>query len=176
MTLSQSTYLLGAILLALSAMFFLPKCKPALFGFLRSKKAAVITFGGGGLWFLYILSKLTEADFGEFKIYLIAIFGAAGLLAFKYLDDFLSVRGAAILGLLLSREFLDSAFMQEPAARLVLVVISYAIVLASLYLGALPYRLRDFLEFLYAKRERTVCFASLLFLLGASLFAATIFY
>ena len=67
-------------MLALSAMFFLPKCKPALFGFLRSKKAAVITFGGGGLWFLYILSKLTEADFGEFKIYLIAIFGAAGLL------------------------------------------------------------------------------------------------
>lgn len=175
MTLFQSTYLLGAILLALSAMFFLPKCKPALFGFLRSKKAAVITFGGG-LWFLYILSKLTEADFGEFKIYLIAIFGAAGLLAFKYLDDFLSVRGAAILGLLLSREFLDSAFMQEPAARLVLVVISYAIVLASLYLGALPYRLRDFFEFLYAKRERTVCFAALLFLLGASLFAATIFY
>ena len=98
MTLYQSTYLFAAILFVCGIFFIFPKFKPLVTAFPRSKTAAVVTFGGGGLWFLYILSTLGEADFGDIKIYLIAIFGVAGLLAFKYLDDFLSVRGLAISG------------------------------------------------------------------------------
>lgn len=176
MTLYQSTYLFAAILFVCGIFFFFPKFKPLVTAFPRSKTAAVVTFGGGGLWFLYILSTLGEADFGDIKIYLIAIFGVAGLLAFKYLDDFLSVRGLAILGLLLPREFLDSAFMQEPVSRLTLVSLSYIVVLASLYLGALPYRFRDFLEFLYLKPQRAVYFGVLLEIFAVSLVVSALFY
>ena len=171
MTLYQSTYLFAAILFVCGIFFIFPKFKPLVTAFPRSKTAAVVTFGGGGLWFLYILSTL-----GDIKIYLIAIFGVAGLLAFKYLDDFLSVRGLAILGLLLPREFLDSAFMQEPVSRLTLVSLSYIVVLASLYLGALPYRFRDFLEFLYSKPQRAVYFGVLLEIFAVSLVVSALFY
>ena len=175
MSLYLSTYLFAAILLAAGAMFAL-KFKPLVLAFPRSKKAAVVTFGGGGLWFLYILSQLGEADFGDIKAYLIAIFGIAGILAFKCLDDFLSVRGLAILGLLLSREFIDSAFMKEPVSRLTLVTLSYLAVLASLYLGALPYRFRDFLEFLYAKPGRAFAFGCALTAAAAALAISGLFY
>lgn len=176
MSLYLSTYLFAAILFAAGAMFACPKFKPLVAAFPRSKKAAVVTFGGGGLWFLYILSQLGEADFGDIKIYLIAVFGIAGILAFKYLDDFLSVRGLAILGLLLSREFIDSAFMKEPVSRLTLVTLSYFLVLASLYLGALPYRFRDFLEFLYATPRRAPVFGAILAAAAAALAISSLFY
>lgn len=178
MTLYQSTYILSFILALVGLMFlFKPDAMQGYVSkFLRSKLSAIFTFGTGGLWFLWILSNLGEADFGNIKGILIAIFGIGGLLAFFFLDDFLSVRGLAILGLLSSREFIDSAFMQEPTSRLVLVSISYAIVIASIYLGAVPYRLRDFFEYLYLSKLRVRAFGILLCALSLSLDIASIFY
>ena len=176
MTLYQSTYLFAAILFLSGVAFIMPSCKKYLYAFLRSKTAAVITFGGGGLWFLYILSQLGEADFGDIKVYLIGIFGVAGLLAFKYLDDFLSVRGLAIIGLLLSRVFIDSAFMQEPMSRLTLVSLSYVTVVAFLYLGALPYRLRDFFDYIYARKGRAQIFGVALEACCAALLISSLSY
>ncbi len=174
MNLYISTYLLAAILLFFAGSLALNK--KGVFAFLRSKIAAVITFGGAGLWFLYSLSQLGEADFGNIKFYLIAMFGIAGILAFYYLDDFLSVRGLAVLGLMLSAEFLESAFMQEPMSRLILVTLTYVMVVCSLYFGALPYRLRDMLEWLYEKTIRLSIFNMILVLCSASLILATIWY
>ena len=121
MTLLQSTYLFAALLVLVGVpfAFFTAAFEKPAFAFLRSIKAAVITFGGSGLWFLYVLSQLGESDFGNIKGLLIAVFGGAGLLAFFYLNDFLSVRGLCVFSLLIAREFLDSAFMQEPSSRLV---------------------------------------------------------
>lgn len=178
MSLYQSTYLFAAILLAVGLPFAVAAefMKKHAFAFLRSTKAAVIVFGGSELWFLYLLSQLGEADFGNIKGILIAVFGIAGILAFFYLDDFLSVRGLAVLGLLLAREFLDSAFMQDPASRLVLVTFSYAVVLASLYLGAIPYRLRDFFTYLYEHPSRAKIFGIILCICSAALIVSSIFY
>ena len=175
MTLYQSTYLFALILAALGLSFalFPQRFEKCAFAFLRST-AAVITFGGSGLWFLYTLSQLGESDFGNIKGLLMAVFGGAGILAFFYLSDFLSVRGLCVFSLLLSREFLDSAFMQEPASRLVLVSLTYALVVAALYLGAVPYRLRDFLTFLYEKPKRARAFgAASLFCAAALVIAST---
>ncbi len=178
MNLYLSTYLFAAILLAVGIPFalFAKSAKSPSFEFLRSSKAALATFGGGGLWFLYALSQLGEADFGDIKIALIAIFGIAGILAFFYLSDFLSVRGLSIIGLMLSAEFLDSAYMQEPPSRLILVSLTYIVVLLSLYFGAVPYRLRDLLTWLYEKPSRISSFGLLLCACAAALIAASLFY
>jgi len=178
MTLIQSTYLFAAILAAFGIAFgfFARGFEKCAFAFLRSTKAAVAVFGGSGLWFLYILSQLGESDFGNIKGFLIAMFGAAGICAFFYLNDFLSVRGLAVLTLLLAREFLDSAFMQEPQSRLVLVSLSYVAVVCALYLGAVPYRLRDFLTYIYEKPPRARAFGFVLCACSASLIAASFMY
>ena len=176
MTLYQSTYLFALLLAALGLPFalFPQRFEKCAFAFLRSAKAAVIPFGGSGLWFLYTLSQLGESDFGNTRGLLMAVFGGAGILAFFYLSVFLSVRGLCVFSLLLSREFLDSAFMQEPTSRLVLVSLAYALVVAALYLGAVPYRLRDFLTFLYEKPKRARAFgAAMLFCAAALVIAST---
>lgn len=161
MTLYQSTYLFALLLVAVGLPFALfGSFEKYAFAFLRSTKAAIVTFGGSGLWFLYILSQLGESDFGNIKGLLMAVFGGAGILAFFYLNDFLSVRGLCVFALLLSREFLDSAFMQEPTSRLVLVSLTYLWVLSALYLGAVPYRLRDFFTYLYEKPIRARLFGA----------------
>ncbi len=178
MNLYVSTYLFAGVLLALGApfAFFAESSKTPAFGFLRSTKAAVATFGTGGLWFLYSLSNLGESDFGNIKIALIAMFGVAGILAFFYLDDFLSVRGLAVIGLMLSAEFLDSAYMKDPPSRLFLVSFTYVMVLLSLYFGAVPYRLRDLLEWLYGRPSRIRVFGLSLCACAAILLAASLFY
>ncbi len=178
MTLYQSTYLFALLLTVLGTpfAFFTSSFEKMAFSFLRSTKAAIITFGSGGLWFLYILSQLGESDFGNIKGMLMLVFGGAGILAFFYLNDFLSVRGLSVLALLLSREFLDSAFMQEPASRLLLVTLTYIVVVSALYLGAVPYRLRDFFSYLYEKQIRAKIFGIALCLCAIALVLASFGY
>ena len=178
MNLYTSTYLLAAISFALFVIFAIKtdKCEKMMMSFLRSTKAAIVFFGGSGLWFLYQLSQLGEADFGQIKGVLIAVFGIAGILAFFYLNDFLSVRGVCVLILLLARQFLDSAFMQEPTSRLVLVTQTYIWVVIAIYLGAIPYRLRDFFKYIYERKQRAKILGAIFGICGVSLIASTLFY
>ncbi len=178
MNLYISTYTLAALFIFMGIIFaFFPeKYKSAVYAFPRSKNAAYILFGGSAVYFVYLLSQLGEADFGNIKEMLIVVFGGAAVLAFKYLPDFLSVRGLAVALLLLSRHFLDSAFMQEPTSRLTLVSLTYAIILASLYFGALPYRMRDLIHWLYAKSHRPKTFGALMLMAGLSLVISSLYY
>lgn len=178
MNLYFSTYILAA---AFAAAAFALVATPAAaqkfsFNFIRSKTAAVVVAGSAIAWFVYILSQLGEADFGNIKILLIALFGGAGLLAFRYLPDFLSVRGAAVIALLSCREFIDSAYMQEPQSRLLMVSICYIIVLMSLYFGAIPYRSRDFLNWLFAKNMRVKAMGLFFLILAFALIGASFMY
>lgn len=173
-----STYILAAVSAALGWIFVVgtQKFQGAMMSFLRSKKAAVVTFGLGGLWFLYQLSQLGEADFGQIKGLLIAVFGIAGVLAFFYLDDFLSVRGVCVIVLLAARAFLDGAFMQQPQSRLVLVSLTYVWIVAAIYFGAVPYRLRDAFEYLYENKTRAKTLGWVFFACAALLVISSVFY
>ncbi|MBU60888.1 MAG: hypothetical protein CMI26_00135 [Opitutae bacterium] len=123
--------------------------------FPRSKIAAIATMTIAAAWFLYRhILHLSEADFGEHKVLISIITLVLLVMPFKFLPDFLAVRGAAILVLFYSREALDAAFMQEPASRLFMVSIVYVGIAIALYLGAWPYRLRDFLNWLYVSSRR----------------------
>lgn len=177
MTLLQSTLLLS-LMLAVFGIFFLrgESSKQAAFKFLRSKNAAYVLYGLGGLWFVWQLFNLGQSDFGDIKHLLILLFGGAWLLSFKHLPDFLSVRGLCVVLLLLSRVFLDSAYMLDIPARYTLVSITYAVIVATIYTGCLPYRLRDFFEWLYAKKMHAPVFGAVLIALAAALDTSIIFY
>lgn len=171
------TTLIFSLLCAFAGVaFWIPSFKPYAFKFLRSEKAAYLLFGSAALWFVWILFNLGEADFGQYKFILIAIFGGASILAFKHLPDFLSVRGLSALMLLFFRVALDSAFMQEPNSRLVMVTLAYIAIVAFIYFGCLPYRMRDFFEWLYAKNLRVKTFAILLLLASFSMDVSMLFY
>lgn len=166
-----------ALSLGLFGIFFLLKgSKELAFKFLRSKAMAVLCYGLAGLYFMYILFNLGQSDFGDLKHILIPIFGAAWLLSFKFLDDFLSVRGLFIIFIFASRAFIDSAYMLDIPARYTLVCYSYFLVVISMYVACLPYRLRDFFEYLYANAYRAKCFGVILLLASFSLIISMLNY
>ena len=122
---------------------------------LRSSNTSIFLLAIGLFWFLFHhVQNLGEADFGEYKfiIGLIGVFIAVA--SYFFINDFLAVRAFCIILLFYSRTVLDSAFLQEPQARLFLVSIIYLLVVCALYFGAWPYRMRDFLNWLYGNSKR----------------------
>lgn len=81
-------------------------------------------------------------------------FGAIYALIVWLLDEFLAVRGLALILLLVARVILDSAFDVETNARLVMTVTAYAMVIAGMWLTIAPWRFRDAMECVMANNER----------------------
>lgn len=156
MTLFTATLIL-ALLLIVKGAFLLFNTEDTLLlykNFLRSKLASYVYFGTASVWFLWIIAHLGPAEFGEYKHLLFVLFAALAIGCFIWVKDFLMVRGWAILLLLLGKLFLDAAFMEEPNSRLFMVVIVYLFIVLGLYFGTIPYKFRDFIEWLYKKHSR----------------------
>ncbi len=174
MTLVTATLLPGLLLIALGALFLSGNSAvvSTFKSMPRSRVAAVVFFGGGALWFLYVLAGLPEADLilAKSPRPLMIGFGALALLAFYYLPDFLAVRGLAIMTLLGAWPLLMAAYGEyDLPQRLFMVSIVYVAVAAALYVGALPYRLRDFLHWLFSRPGRAKAFGGALLGYGALL-------
>ena len=157
LNLFQSTLLAGLLLIALGALFASDSKRVTILvrSFPRSRLAAYVTMGLGGVWTLWEVSNLGEANYGEYRQYIFVAFAVIGLLSFKYAPDFLSVRGGCILYLLLADLILGGAFGRyEEPLRLFMVAPIYAGIAVSLYLGYSPFRMRDFLSWLFATDGR----------------------
>tara|TARA_Y100000588_G_C14111040_1_gene863008 strand:- start:216 stop:755 length:540 start_codon:yes stop_codon:yes gene_type:complete len=150
--------ILTSLLLGVLGMFFVLASeitRSIAIGFPRSMPTAYFTMTAAAAWFIFRhVRNLSQADFGEYKFLIGGITLLLLVLAFKFLADFLSVRGCSALVLFFSREALDAAFLQEPLSRLFLVAIIYVALSIALYLAAWPYRLRDFFNWLYSSRVR----------------------
>jgi len=157
MSLFLATLIPGLLLLATGGLLLwnAPVVGATARAFPRSRRASWILFGAGAAWFLYIVTQLTEADFGDYKLVLFIVFAAIAILSFKLVPDFLAVRGLAVLVLLAAGSFLSAAFMKwEIPQRLFMVALVYAAIFASLFFAGYPYRLRDFLDWLFARPGR----------------------
>lgn len=142
--------------------------------FPRSTTAAYILMGAAAVWFLYKVLHLGPADFGQYRNLLFLVFLVTAIGSFYWVPDFLAVRGLAALILMVAGVLLDAAFMQPPTARLVLVSFVYFAIVVALFLGASPYKLRDFFDWMYKGEKRPrffgMAFASYgLLLVGVSL-------
>ena len=129
--------------------------------FARSNKASALLLTISLAWFLFrYVQNLSEADFGNYKLIIgmVAVFIYFG--SFALVKDFLSVRSLSILCLFYAREVLDSAWLQDPPSRLLLVTTIYVIIVLALYFGAWPYRFRDFFEWLNIQEKRVKILAT----------------
>jgi len=142
----------------------------SLKAFPRSSTATLFLFGGGAAWFLFRVWHLSPSDFGNYRTILAVTFGAIALLSFKYLPDFLAVRGAAILVLLGASPLLDAAYMEyAQPQRLLMVSVVYLAIALAIYFGSVPYRMRDLIQWLFRTANRARVFGASLLGYGALL-------
>jgi len=158
MSLTLATLIPGILLLLLGVPLALVRSGAiaVLKAFPRSQAASYVLFGVSIAWFLYNIAHLSPADFGDYKVALFIFFGIVGVAAFKCVPDFLAVRGLAALVLLSASGFLGAAFMEyDLPQRLFMVSFVYVAIAGSIWLGAQPWRLRDFFEWLFRTPGRT---------------------
>lgn len=171
MSLFLATLLPGFFLVVLGVLLLLnlPVFISTLKALPRSPAAALGLFGGGVLWFLARVATMGEADriLGSSNTPWVIGFAALGVLSFKYVPDFLAVRGLSILILLAATPLLGAAFMEfgQPQ-RLFMVTLVFVAIVAAIYLAAVPYRLRDFFQWLFATPGRARAFGAGLLIYG----------
>jgi hypothetical protein len=158
MSLSVATLIPGLLLFALGLPLLLGSqgWVAALKSMPRSPAASYLLFGAAALWFLNNVWHLSPADFGDYRVPLLFAFAAIAALSFKCVPDFLAVRGLAVLVLLGAWPVLMAGYMvwDHPQVYFLKVFVYLCIVLA-IWLGTQPWRMRDFLEWLFARPGRS---------------------
>jgi len=164
--------LLGLPLLAANAGLI-----AALKSFPRSQTAAAVFFGAGSAWFLYNIWNLSPADFGEYHLPLFIAFAFIAAMAFRSVPDFLAVRGVAILVLLAAMPLLMAGYMNFDHRQIYFQKgLLYVGIALAIWVGAQPWRARDFLEWLFARESRTRWVGGLLTAYGLLLAAIAFTY
>src|SRR5262245_15245318 len=90
----------------------------------------------GSAWFLWNLSQESISDVASYKNFLFAAFAAIGLGACIYVQDFLAVRGLAVVLLLLAKLMVDLGrpMLGETSWALVIQSWAYLMVVAGIWL------------------------------------------
>jgi len=147
----------------------------------RNLPVGVVLMLLGTAWFLWNVNKEPIADFSAYKQPMMAAFAAVGVLACIFVQDFLAVRGLAVLMLLLAKLMVDTGrpHLGETPWVYVIQIWAYVLVVAGIWLTITPWRLRDLINWATASEGRTriLClvrlgFAASLVTLGLTVFRA----
>src|SRR5262249_13784788 len=95
----------------------------------------------GTVWFLYNLSQESISDFASWKNILIAAFAGIGIGTCVFVQDFLAVRGLAVVLLLLAKLMVDSGRPQlsETSWSLVIQGWAYVMVIGGIWFTVSPW-------------------------------------
>jgi len=128
----------------------------ALRKFPRSLPCGIFLMLLGTAWFLWNLSQESISDFASYKSVLEFGFAGIGLASCVFVQDFLAVRGLAVVLLLLARLMVDTGRPALGATHWVLViqVWAYLFVVAGIWFTVSPWRMRDLVEWATATEQR----------------------
>jgi hypothetical protein len=149
--------------------------------FPRNLRAGVVLMLLATVWFAWNVNIEPIADFSAFKPYMLGAFIAVGILSCIFVQDFLAVRGLAVLMMLLAKLMLDTGqpHLDESSWVLVIQYWAYVFVVMGIWFTITPWRLRDLINWATnsAARVRILClirlgFAACLVTLGLTVFRA----
>ena len=181
MKLSLLSILLGA---GMSVPQIYGLTRPAQFAavarrFPRNLPVGIFLMLLGTAWFLWNVNIEPIADFSAYKQPMMAAFAAVGILACIFVQDFLAVRGLAVLMLLLAKLMVDTGrpHLGQTPWVLVIQVWAYGLVIAGMWFTVWPWNLRDLLNFATANERRVkihcairLAFACFIVILGLTAF------
>ena len=149
--------------------------------FPRNVPAGVVLMLLATAWFAWNVNVEPIADFSAFKPYMLGAFIAVGILSCIFVQDFLAVRGLAVLLLLLAKLMVDTGrpHLGESSWVLVIQYWAYVFVVMGIWFTVTPWRLRDLINWATATeaRVRLLClirlgFAACILTLGLTVFRA----
>ena len=111
--------------------------------FPRSRVAGVVLLTICLAWTMWLLATIQMGEFAGFRRPLLIALPIGYLLALFFVDEFLAVRALGILCLLAAEPLLDAAFLRYEMSRLLVTVFAYLLIIAGLFWVAIPYVLRD---------------------------------
>src|SRR5207244_11763778 len=111
--------------------------------FPRSHVAGVFLLTICLVWTFWLLATIQMGEFSAFRRPLLIALPIGYGLALRFVDEFLAVRALGILCLLAAEPLLDAAFLRYETSRLLVTVFAYLLIIAGLFWVAVPYVLRD---------------------------------
>jgi hypothetical protein len=133
----------------------------------------------GTAWFVWNVKIEPIADFESLKPYMMVAFAVIGIGACVFVQDFLAVRGLAVVFLLLGKIMVDTGrpHIGETPWVYLIQIWAYVLVLAGIWFTISPWRLRDLLNWATANEKRVkvgsairLAFALLVVTLGLTAF------
>jgi hypothetical protein len=105
-------------------------------------------------WFMWNVRNESLSDFEALKPYLFILFLAVGVGSCIFVQDFLAVRGLAVLMLLLAKLMVDTERWADSDWKLVIAVWAYGLIVAGIWFTISPWRMRDMLYWATANEQR----------------------
>jgi len=125
--------------------------------FPRSRVAGVVLLTICLVWTFWLLSTIQMGEFSTFRRPLLIALPIGYVLALFFVDEFLAVRALGILCLLAAEPLLDAAFLRYETSRLLVTVFAYLLIIAGLFWVAIPYVLRDQINWIARSGFRWRC-------------------
>ncbi len=120
----------------------------------RSVPLGYLFMLAGTAWFVWNVKNESLSDFEHLKPFLFTLFVGVGVGSCFFVQDFLAVRGLAVLLLLLAKVMADAERWAATEWRLVIAVWAYVLIICGMWFTISPWRLRDLLYWATANDRR----------------------
>jgi len=162
----------GAFLVLVGLLGFLkPDLANVVQRFPRSRVAGVIVLTICLMWTFWLLATIQMGEFSAFRRPLLIALPIGYALALRFVDEFLAVRALGILCLLAAEPLLDAAFLRYETSRLLITGFAYVLIVAGMFWVAIPYVLRDQINWSTKSVFRWRCLHAVAFIYGSVILA-----
>jgi hypothetical protein len=160
----------GAFLVVLGVLGLMkPDFAQVVKQFPRSRFAGVVLLTICLGWTFWLLATIQMGEFSSFRRPLLIALPIGYVLTLFFVDEFLAVRALGILCLLVAEPLLDAAFLRYETSRLFVTVFAYLLIIAGLFWVAIPYVLRDQLNWIARSVFRWRCLHAIELIYGGVL-------
>ena len=141
--------------------------------FPRSRVAGIVLLTICLAWTFWLLATIQMGEFSSFRRPLLIALPIGYVLVLRFVDEFLAVRALGILCLLAAEPLLGAAFLRYETSRLVVTVFAYLLIVAGLFWVAIPYVLRDQINWIARSVFRWRCLHALMLVYGSVILGLT---
>lgn len=167
LTLETALLLVGLLMIATSliALGSPAKVQAEMRTFPRSSFWGTVLIFAATAWSWWLVKTIDLGEFSNWRPRLLLIVPVIGILAWRFVEEFLAARALGMIVLLAAEPLLESAWMRPEMSKLLLVLPVYIWITFALFWIGTPYTLRDQIDWVLRTpaRWKWVCGARLAF-------------